>query len=79
MDSTIGNSKVDMKYDIFAKFIHHIHHFEKKELQEKFLNQIATLKIHLKKFLQEKMDPNNSRDDYKRFNLFFCTSSTSIN
>ncbi|CAI4407898.1 BBL_G0026800.mRNA.1.CDS.1 [Saccharomyces cerevisiae] len=65
MDSTIGNSKVDMKYDIFAKFIHHIHHFEKKELQEKFLNQIATLKIHLKKYLQEKMDPNNSRDDYK--------------
>ncbi|CAI4039730.1 hypothetical protein SMKI_09G1380 [Saccharomyces mikatae IFO 1815] len=65
MDSTIGDSKVDVKYEIFAKFIRHIHNFEKKELQEKLLNQITTLKIHLKKFLQEKMDPNNSRDDYK--------------
>lgn len=64
MDSTIGDSKVDLKYEIFAKFIHHIHHFEKKELEEKLLNQISTLDIHLKKFLREKMDPNNSRDDY---------------
>ncbi|CAI4064777.1 hypothetical protein SKDZ_09G1360 [Saccharomyces kudriavzevii ZP591] len=64
MDSTIGDPRVDLKYDIFAKFIHHIHVFEKKELQEKLLNQISTLNVHLKKFLLEKMDPNNSRDDY---------------
>ncbi|EJS43306.1 irr1p [Saccharomyces arboricola H-6] len=65
LDSTIRDPKVDLKYDIFAKFIHHIHRFEKKELEEKLLNQISTLNIHLKKYLQEKMDPNNSQDDYK--------------
>lgn len=62
-ESTLSSKIQDLKYRSFAKTVEQVKKLAFSELDELWLNQVSQLKIHLGKFLQDKLNQDVQNQD----------------
>ena len=63
-ESSITDENKDVKYRIFSETVKNVRELNLNELNGMWLNFISHIQLQMKKFLQEKMDPNDYNIDF---------------